>query len=142
MRELFDHSYERDFLHPLISQPLIDLSLRLPTYRLCVNGISRGLARLAFKDAVPDPIRHRMTKAGATHYFIDFLDSNRPKILDALGNGELVQHGLIRREDVDTFLSGDRIRIQSLGRMALVYYSIEAWLRTWRSALRAPSGTN
>ena len=44
----------RHVVHPLISQPLIELCLRLPVWQLCLGGINRGLARAAFSGAIPD----------------------------------------------------------------------------------------
>lgn len=54
---------------PLVSQPLIELCLSLPTYLLCHKGISRGLAREAFGDRLPNSIRNRTSKGGASEYF-------------------------------------------------------------------------
>jgi asparagine synthase (glutamine-hydrolysing) len=116
-----------------MSQPLIELCLRLPVYLLSLGGVSRGLARQAFKGHLPDRVRLRMTKGEATRYFIDQLRLNRPLLLETLVDGELVSHGIVDRKDVETFLQEDQFLTHPAGRMILVYYAIEAWLRTWKT---------
>jgi asparagine synthase (glutamine-hydrolysing) len=125
----------RDVVHPLMSQPLIELCLRLPVYLLSLGGVSRGLARQAFDGRLPDRVRLRMTKGEATRYFVDQLRLNRSLLLETLVDGELVSHGIVEREDVETFLREDQFLTHPAGRMILVYYAIEAWLRTWKRIL-------
>jgi asparagine synthase (glutamine-hydrolysing) len=126
----------REVVHPLMSQPLIELCLRLPVYLLSHAGVSRGLARKAFEGRLPDLVRLRMTKGEATRYFVDQLRLNRSLLLDCLMDGELVAHRIVERRDVETFLREDQFLTHPAGRMILVYYAIEAWLRTWKT-LRA-----
>jgi asparagine synthase (glutamine-hydrolysing) len=128
----------RELVHPLMSQPLIELCLRLPVWRLSLGGVSRGLARRAFDGCLPDRVRLRMTKGEATRYFIDQLRLNRSLLLETLADGELVANGIADRKDVETFLREDQFLIHPAGRMILVYYAIEAWLRTWKSLRAAP----
>lgn len=135
MREVLDTGDPSEIAHPLISQPLIELCLRFPAYLLAANGQSRGLVRMAFAGIIPDAIRRRMTKGGASRYSVDNITANRQKILDQLANGELVKCGLIRRSDVEAFLDHDQYRLQAYGRMVRVYYVIEAWLNTWTRRL-------
>ena len=122
----------RALVHPLMSQPLIELCLRLPVWLLSLGGVSRGLARKAFEERLPDRVRLRMTKGEATRYFIDQLRLNRSLLLETLADGELVANGIVDRKDVETFLREDQFLIHPAGRMILVYYAIEAWLRTWK----------
>ena len=129
---------DREIVHPLMSQPLIELCLRLPVYLLSLDGVSRGLARKAFEGRVPDLVRLRMTKGEVTRYFVDQLRTNRTLLLETLAGGELVAHGIVERKDVDTFLREDQFLTHPAGRMILVYYAIEAWLRTWRSNFSSP----
>ena len=123
----------REVVHPLMSQPLIELCLRLPVYLLSHAGASRGLARKAFVGRLPDQVRLRMTKGEATRYFVDQLRLNLSMVRDCLMDGELVAHGIVQRRDVETFLREDQFLTHPAGRMILVYYAIEAWLRTWKT---------
>ena len=126
----------RDLVHPLMSQPIMELCLRLPTYLLSLGGVSRGLVRKAFEGRIPDLVRLRMTKGEATRYFVDQLRANRSLLLDSLADGELVSHGIVTREDVEAFLTEDQFLTHPAGRMILIYYAIEGWLKSWRHAMR------
>ncbi|MDP3459398.1 MAG: asparagine synthase C-terminal domain-containing protein, partial [Hyphomonas sp.] len=134
-RETLDRPISRRFVHPLVSQPLIELCLRFPVYLLCAGGQSRGLARRAFEGGIPDRIRLRMTKGESTRFFIDQLTLNRDQIAGALTGGELAALGFIDAGDIQSFLSRDTHETGRYGHTLLIFYVIEAWLRRWRSQL-------
>src|SRR6202007_2214999 len=48
-----------DLVHPLISQPRMECSLRIPSYVLASGGTDRGLARQAFAEKIPAAIAAR-----------------------------------------------------------------------------------
>ncbi len=131
MRRPFDRSGGRPVIHPLISQPLIELCLRLPAWQLCLGGQSRGLARLAFSGAIPERVRRRMTKGSAGRYYRDQVSRHRDQLADALLDGDLVGRGIIARRDVESYLAERQDETHESGHMMLVYYVIEAWLRRW-----------
>lgn len=130
------------FINPFISQPLVELCLALPTSTLRAYGESRGLARRAFEDQLPDAIRRRTTKGLAANFFVDHLESNKSEIRDALVDGELMKMGLLSAPGIESYFSEDNFKIVRLSHMTLVYYSIEAWLRSWSRFLsgRRPPG--
>lgn len=139
LREPLIRSAVTDIVHPLISQPLIELCLRIPVYTLSAGGISRGLARQAFKGAIPDSIRYRMVKGQASSYFSELISANRNCLIEALNGGalsnaELVDPGMMRR-----LLSTDGHRIGPHGTRLLSIYAAEAWLRSWQTEIR-PQG--
>lgn len=125
-------------LHPLISQPLMELCLRLPVSLLLANGESRGLAREAFRDMIPDSIRRRMTKGSASGYFMEFLEANSETLANALRSGALAELGLMDRDELERMTRRENLGIHGLGRSLLVTYAIEAWLRTWTRIIDTP----
>jgi len=125
-------------LHPLISQPLMELCLRLPVSLLSANGESRGLAREAFRDMIPDSIRRRMTKGSASGYFMEFLEANSETLAKALRSGALTELGLMDRDELERMTRRENLGIHGLGRSLLVTYAIEAWLRTWTRIIDTP----
>lgn len=131
-REPMERKWSRHTIHPLISQPLIELCLRLPAYLLTSGGESRGLARRAFSQFIPDVIRRRMIKGDASRQFARYIDANRHEIARALSEGELVREGFLSREAVQEFIRRDEFRSDRFGRMILVAYAIEAWLSSWK----------
>lgn len=124
-------------IHPLISQPLMEFCLALPTYLLCAGGRSRGLVRRAMTGLLPDEVRLRRSKGDASRFYTAQLYANRARIREALMEGELVRRDLICRSDVEQFFLSEDFHLQSSGRMVLVHYVIEAWLRAWKSHLAA-----
>ena len=137
VRDILDNAQGRRIVHPLISQPLVELCLRLPTYLLSLNGVSRGLAREAFRGTIPESIRTRMSKGKATRHAIQLIRANRFSIGEALLDGELVRRGLLQTSVIEDFLREDSFRFRELGRRMLVYYAIEAWLSRWTGYLKA-----
>lgn len=136
IRDVLAQPGRHDMLHPLISQPLIELCLRLPVYQLCLNGTNRGLAREAFGGILPEAIRLRVTKGNASRYYAETLERHLVTIAERLADGALVKAGLIRRDDVLQFVSADGITLRKWRRMALIYYSIECWLKRWSDYLQ------
>lgn len=130
-RQQLEMSWTRNLVHPLVSQPLMELCLRIPSYIHCANAQPRGLARIAYKDILPDRIRLRMTKGGTSRYFIDYIATNRDRIVDALVDGELENAGLISRAGLMEMADQRRYQFTNGGRALLIFYGIEAWLRKW-----------
>lgn len=135
MRDPFDEESSTELVHPLISQPLVELCLQIPTYILCHAGESRGLVRRAFADKIPESIRRRMTKGSVSEYFSSVLAYNMATILEHLRAGELVKAGLIDSSILNAFVATNEHRTASYGRMLLFCYAMEAWLRRWRETL-------
>lgn len=139
MREPFFTASPIETVHPLISQPLIELCLRLPTYLLSHGGTSRGLVRRAFRGAIPEQIRLRMNKGHASRYFTDRVTAHHDQIVDALMSGELQRRGMILRSDVEAFIRHDDYRMRDSGSLLLAYFAIESWLQTWAAMIGKPS---
>jgi asparagine synthase (glutamine-hydrolysing) len=123
-------------LHPLISQPLVELCLKTPTYILCGDGWPRGLARQAMQGIIPDTVRLRRSKGDASRFYIEQLAANHALLSGALLEGALVEGGYVSAGDMKAFLKPGAFRTETLGRMILVYYVIECWIRRWQSELR------
>lgn len=135
MRETLDQTGHREFVHPLISQPLLELSLRIPTYALLAGGRDRGTARLAFAGNVPSAILDRTTKAAASEFYSRYIQANAEILLRSLASGELANRELIDTEVLRSFMRNDAFRTARYGRMLLPYYAIEAWLSSWKRRL-------
>lgn len=142
MRRPLSAPGQSDIVHPLISQPLIELCLRIPAYQLCAGGESRGLARRAFKGAIPDLIRYRATKGSAARYYRHQSIGHREQLAEALLDGELVRQDILDRRAVELFFTQRDDERHDFGHMVLIYYVIEAWLRSWTRLLRRPRSVN
>ncbi|MBA3069148.1 MAG: hypothetical protein FP825_11785 [Hyphomonas sp.] len=139
LREPMVRSAATDIIHPLISQPLVELCLKLPVYTLAAGGVSRGLARLAFEGDIPESIRQRMIKGHASGYFSELISTNRARLEDALTGGALVEASLADEREFARLLTRDGHKIDAHGSRLLVTYVAEAWLRRWKKEARPDS---
>lgn len=129
--DLRGHADDAEFVHPLWSQPLIEVALRIPTYVLASNGWDRALARRAFAADLPPQIRNRRTKGALDHYMKDILRQNLPFVRELLLDGSLVREGLIDRAGLEEVLSGRPSTVASPVSEIFDYVSAEAWLQRW-----------
>lgn len=125
-------SLERPYAcHPLISQPLIDLALRLPTYHLLRGGRQRAMARAAFADRVPYCILHREDKGGTINHARVLLTGSGPSLREMLLDGTLVTLGIVDRASLERiFVDQDMFRPNDVFPI-FACIAIEAWARHW-----------
>ncbi len=101
-KPLIDHlPYE---CHPLISQPLLELSLRIPTYHLVRGGRQRAMARDAFADRVPACILRREDKGGILDQSRVLLRGCADLLRDLLLDGALVSLGIVNRQTLERLI--------------------------------------
>jgi asparagine synthase (glutamine-hydrolysing) len=118
-------------ISPLVSQPFIELSLRIPTHVLTLNGRDRSIARYAFERDIPPQISLRKTKGGVEEFIKDMLACNAALVKDLLMDGYLVQEGYLDKAKLARVLSGGPMDINSNSVELISYLNIEAWARSW-----------
>jgi asparagine synthase (glutamine-hydrolysing) len=130
--------YGRPERHPLVSQPLLELSLRIPIQILTVGGRQRGLARQAFKDVVPTEILAREDKGGTSSFWMQKIRDSQPFLRDLLLGGWLAKEGIVDRTSLEPHLcAGHPIRPAQWSPLAACI-AAEMWARSWISE-RAPT---
>jgi asparagine synthase (glutamine-hydrolysing) len=118
-------------LHPLLSQPVVELCLRLPTYLLSRGGRDRALARQAFMADLPAEIARRRSKGGMEEHMKAILLGNLDFVRGMLLDGALVREGILDRAKLEEVLSG-RPTAVPIHLMELdTYLNIEVWLNLW-----------
>lgn len=128
--------------HPLLSQPLIELCLRIPVYHLLQGGKTRGLARKAFQADLPPAIRDRQQKGQTTHHALGFVRKNQPFITARLLDGHLTNRGLVNREALRAALQPHAPISGPTLFSLFACLAAEIWLEDWigsKSARKAPS---
>ncbi|MBE0547905.1 MAG: hypothetical protein IH627_09685 [Rubrivivax sp.] len=127
-----------ELVNPLLSQPLIELVLRIPTYVLTLGGRGRGLARRAFAQDLPPEIVSRRSKGGLQEQITTILARNLAFARQVLLDGELVRRGLIDRSRLERALSGGPGAVGRAGEIHM-YIGVEAWLQRWSASRRQKS---
>ncbi|MHB1872466.1 MAG: asparagine synthase-related protein [Steroidobacteraceae bacterium] len=125
-------------LQPLLSQPIIEQCLSIPTFELLCDGCTRGLARRAFSSVVPPAILNREQKGQTTHHIFGVLERSLPYLSDILVNGELDARGLLNSSLLKRLMT-TQIPITEM-RLAPLLACIagEIWVRAWQEADRLP----
>jgi asparagine synthase (glutamine-hydrolysing) len=92
---------------PLYSQPVIELSLRVPLYVHFHQGIERGLARKAFAADAPAPVLRRLWKDRVPGNFETLAHHNRAFFRETVLGGRLAESGLIDCATIEAILGGE-----------------------------------
>lgn len=126
-----DKSLPAAFISPLLSQPVVETCLGIPTWEWVEGGADRAVARRAFASALPSMIATRSAKGSPEGFVAQFIEARRPAIASRLLDGALASHGLLDRASLMTALKrpgkfgpGDCARIMSL-------LDTEAWVGHW-----------
>jgi asparagine synthase (glutamine-hydrolysing) len=124
-------------ISPLNSQPLIELSLRIPQYVLTLDGRDRSVARYAFANDIPPQISLRRTKGGVEEFLKDLLARNADTVRELLLDGFLVQQRYLDKDKLERVLAGGPTDISSYNSELMGYLDIEAWARNWHDVPRS-----
>jgi asparagine synthase (glutamine-hydrolysing) len=128
---------------PLLSQPLVELCLRTPTYVLIKNGMDRATARRAFAPDLPPEIVKRRNKGRIDQHVRNVLDANLNFVRDLLLNGRLVKEGLLDRRNLELYLTRERSPADfQYAEILQEHLCIEAWLSRWLDQRESASETD
>ena len=115
---------------PLLSQPLVETCLRIPSYTLINSGQDRALARRAFATDLPLEIARRRAKGRADQHVRNIVDANLELIRELLLDGLLVQRGLLNRESLERYLTrGSSPADYQYSEILQEHVCTESWLR-------------
>lgn len=118
-------------IQPLLSQPILELVFSIPCYLFSLGGVSRGLARRAFQDWLPEEIVWRQSKGGGEQYLTDVYTNNLPFYRELLRGGRLVEMGFCDRDLLEEALDPVRSMNTAAASQLLDAAGIEAWVRRW-----------
>jgi asparagine synthase (glutamine-hydrolysing) len=122
----------RDLRLPLLSQPIVQACLGVPSWMWIAGGRNRSVARAAFSDRLPEPILQRKSKGDFAQYLGAAYRRNKERMRDFLLEGELQGRGLLAPDELrDFFQRPMSVRDQSFFRI-LDLCMIENWVRHQR----------
>ncbi|WP_257551596.1 asparagine synthetase B family protein [Sphingopyxis sp. DBS4] len=129
-----DKQLAMPMISPLLSQPVVELCLSIPSWEFCEDGVDRSVARRAFASVLPREVIARVGKGSPDGFIAQFIDRHRSEIIDRLCEGRLVKHGIIDRLAIEPLRrSNSRNGLNDCPRiMALL--DAEAWSTHWSRA--------
>lgn len=116
---------------PLLSQPVLETCLSIPSWQWCTGGINRAIARAAFRDALPDAVLSRITKAGPGSFMADIFDQNRSEIRERLHDGALARMRILDMPSIDYHLQQPITIHGQEFRRIMALLDAEAWVQSW-----------
>lgn len=116
---------------PLISQPVVETCLRVPSWHWFGEGLNRYAARRAFAPDLPATTIGRRSKAGPDCFVADLYGANRDTIRDQLLGGVLDTLRLLDRDAIEAALA-DEAPVQGHDFLRIMHLAdVEAWARAW-----------
>lgn len=88
---------------PLLSQPVMEACLKVPTWMCISDGENRSVARAAFSDVLPRDILRRKSKGSYLNYSGAVYKQNSLKIRDYLLEGQLRSQNMIDPVSLEKF---------------------------------------
>lgn len=92
---------------PLLSQPVMEACLKVPTWMWIADGRNRAIARQAFADRLPQAILNRRSKGSYMGYMAAVYMRHKLKMHEFLENGQLCAQGLLDRSALADFFTKD-----------------------------------
>lgn len=127
-------------LFPLLSQPIVEFCLAVPSWRWCEGGENRALVRRAFAERLPACVIERRSKGAFDGFCARLFDRNRALVGELLLEGGLAGQGILDRAAVEAAIRNPAPPGEVVMRL-LALVDAEAWLRSWSegsaTALRA-----
>jgi asparagine synthase (glutamine-hydrolysing) len=124
--------------HPLLSQPLLELCLRIPSY-VHLRGIDRAVERAAFAELIPAEILARRQKGQSTFSALEIIHRSNGYLREALLEGILANEGIIDRSALEPYLNEQRpLEVPSIFPL-LSCIAAELWVRSWLIAAHPPA---
>jgi asparagine synthase (glutamine-hydrolysing) len=124
-------------LNPLLSQPVVEACLGIPSWQWRAHGFDRAVARDAFREDLPELIVRRRSKGGPDGFTAQLIVRYRHRIRERLLDGHLAANRLVDTAALDRLLADERPTLGQERARVLALLATEAWLDFWIGRLRA-----
>lgn len=119
-------------ISPLLSQPLVEVCLAIPSWLWCAGGNNRAIARVAFAGALPASVIARRTKGAFEGFCTRLVDANRVSLRALLLEGALAREKLLDTNAIAACLARETLGSTDVIRL-LMLADVEAWARAWEA---------
>jgi asparagine synthase (glutamine-hydrolysing) len=121
-------------LSPLLSQPIVETCLSIPSWHWCEGGRNRAVARRAFEKRLPACVLDRRSKGYFDGFCFGLFDANRALVRSMLLDGELARQGLLDRGALEPALNISFPSAKTVARL-LALVDVESWIESWRARI-------
>jgi len=125
-----DRRAHAPILFPLLSQPVMEACLAVPSWLWCAGGRNRAIARTAFADLLPATVVARQSKGAFDSLCVQVLRTHRRIVSEQLLSGRLARRGLLDRAAIERVLDAPVPDGRDVVRL-LMLADVEAWVRCW-----------
>lgn len=132
-----DRSRVAPLINPLLSQPVLEACLAIPSWQWREGGRDRAMARAAFAGRLPDTIVDRRVKGTPDPFCGEIVQRKREELRARLMDGRLAAHRILDPGAIEETLRPDRPTTGEENVRLLELVNVEAWLNVRSSH---PSG--
>jgi asparagine synthase (glutamine-hydrolysing) len=125
-------------ISPLLSQPVVETCLRIPTYFQTRHRGERAVARAAFAPVLPPEVIARRSKGVADELAWKTFRANLPFIRELLLDGALVSRGIVDRARLERALADESTSPIRSTVPVFDLVGAEAWVQPWNRSHPAP----
>lgn len=116
---------------PLLSQPVLELCLKIPTWHWVAGSKNRAVAREAYRSRLPSEVIDRRSKGGPGAMGVTVCLNNLPLVRERLLDGVLAQRGFLNRPALEQALSPETLLRRDGHADILGLVEAEAWIAYW-----------
>jgi asparagine synthase (glutamine-hydrolysing) len=123
-------------LFPLLSQPIIEQCLAVPSWQWSEGGQNRAPIRQGYAGRLPRAVIERRSKGAFDGFCARLYDHNRALVQEVLMQGWLARQHILDLNQVEQALAQPVPSAQLVMRL-LALMDVEAWIMSWADPLRA-----
>lgn len=123
--------FDLPMINPLMSQPVVELALSIPTWRMLEGGRDRAAVRRAYADALPPVVRDRRRKGSPSGFAMAVVASKESEVRERLLDGALVRRGFVDPRLIEAAIPKGPVTGRAYVRL-LMLLDLEAWISHWQ----------
>lgn len=123
-----DRSQMLPVVNPLLSQPIMEACIAIPSWRWREGGRDRAMARTAFADRLPSAIVERRVKGTPDPFCGEIVQRKRDELRARLLDGQLAYHRILDSGAIEETLRPGRPTTGEENVRLLELANVEAWL--------------
>ncbi|PZQ09379.1 MAG: asparagine synthase [Rhodanobacter denitrificans] len=128
-RDIVFRGQNRSIRLPLLSQPVVEACLAVPSWMWISGGRNRSVARAAFEDVLPPDVLNRRSKGTFVAYLGALFRRNKDQIRTRLLSGQLREQRFLDADALKRFFESEPPPRDQTFTRVLALLTVENWLR-------------